>query len=851
MSQQRKTNVGRWFEGPDLLQIAMPMGGIGAGCICLNGTGGIVDFSIRNLPATTALPDNHGFADAAFAILHIKGDQPITRLVEGQLSVEKIYDQGLQAQGYRKGGYEGLPRFEQCKFGASFPTGEVQLNDPHIPVKVNLTGWSPFIPLDDRTSGMPAAVLEYKLTNTSAKPVEFEFSCHLSHLARGKAGWKGTRNAIIDGGVHLYNTEHPMAETHASASLSVICHTPTIKAMWMRGRWFDWIASLWQELSQGTFRPNTGNTDRDLDGHNGASILLPGKLQPGESITYPIVMTWYFPNVFYSVGQADYQPAKENEPAWRNYYAGQWKDAADVAADLRTNFASIRQRTMAFRDALHESTLPVEAIDAITSNLAILKSPTILRQQNGNMWAWEGCFTQTGCCHGTCTHVWNYAQAIPHLFPALERTLREQELLRSMKENGNVVFRAALPDGPPEGVYTVSGPNFAAADGQLGGILKVYRDWQISGDRDWLQTLYPHVQKSLKFCIKDWDPENKGALFEPHHNTYDIEFWGPDPMCTSVYLGALSAMVEMAREMNDPEIGEYETLLQSGRKYCDENLFNGEYFQQKVMWNELKDRSFAKLLESSNSFDAQALRVMNEEGPSYQYGPGCLSDAVIGMWMAKLYGLDYAMTPANIRATLAAIFKHNFKPDLSTHACTQRPGYATGHEPGLILCTWPTGNRPTLPFVYSDEVWTGIEYQVASHLIEEGMVDQGLTIVKAARSRYDGHKRNPFNEYECGSYYARAMASYALLQALSGFRYSAAKRTLWFGPKGSTRPWKSFFSTATAYGSISLDDGGVSLELLAGELAVDTLLLSLGSATRDLHVNKVIKAGPIQRIASL
>jgi hypothetical protein len=234
------------------------------------------------------------------------------------------------------------------------------------------------------------------------------------------------------------------------------------------------------------------------------------------------------------------------------------------------------------------------------------------------------------------------------------------------------------------------------------------------------------------------------------------------------------------------------------------------------------------------------LRVMKEEGPSYQYGPGCLSDGVIGMWMAKLYGLDYAMTPAHVRATLAAIYQHNFKPDLSSHACTQRPGYANGHEPGLLLCTWPRGNRPTLPFVYSDEVWTGIEYQVASHLIEEGMVEEGMTIVRAARSRYDGHKRNPFNEYECGSYYARAMASYALLQSLSGFRYSLASRTLWFGPRLPTRPWRSFFSTATAYGSILLDDAGISLELLAGELVVDTLIVN---TTNVLSINRIFKTG--------
>lgn len=128
---------GRRFSGEQLLQIAMPMGGIGAGCVCLNGHGGIQDYSIRNRPATTAEPDGHAFSDAAFAVLHVKGLKAGTRLVEGPLPVGKIYDQGLQAQGYRKGGFEGFPRLKNCDFTSAYPFGEVSLSDPAIPVSVH------------------------------------------------------------------------------------------------------------------------------------------------------------------------------------------------------------------------------------------------------------------------------------------------------------------------------------------------------------------------------------------------------------------------------------------------------------------------------------------------------------------------------------------------------------------------------------------------------------------------------------------------------------------------------------------------------------------------------------------
>jgi hypothetical protein len=216
---------------------------------------------------------------------------------------------------------------------------------------------------------------------------------------------------------------------------------------------------------------------------------------------------------------------------------------------------------------------------------------------------------------------------------------------------------------------------------------------------------------------------------------------------------------------------------------------------------------------------------------------------VIGAWMADFYGVATPLDNSHVQSTLAAIFQHNFKPDLSDHASTQRPGYAMGKEAGLLLCSWPRGGKPTLPFVYSDEVWTGIEYQVASHLIAEGMVEEGLSIVQAVRDRYEGHVRNPFNEYECGNYYARAMASYALLQALSGFRYSAADKGLYFGPKLDVETFSSFFCTASGYGTITLDATHIAIEVIEGILDIKTLFVTRDSSEQKFNWNVVIEAG--------
>jgi familyl 116 glycosyl hydrolase-like protein len=247
------------------------------------------------------------------------------------------------------------------------------------------------------------------------------------------------------------------------------------------------------------------------------------------------------------------------------------------------------------------------------------------------------------------------------------------------------------------------------------------------------------------------------------------------------------------------------------------------------------------MVEKVDQHSSEMQQLLKREGPKYQYGNGCLSDGVIGAWMARMYGIDTPLAHEKVRQTLQAIYTNNFKTDLSHHANAQRPGYAMGHEPGLLLCTWPRGGKPTLPFVYSDEVWTGIEYQVASHLIAEGFVKEGLTIVKAMRSRYDGRIRNPWNEYECGNYYARAMASYALLSALAGFRYSAAQRTLWFSPKLSVRPFRSFFCTASGFGVAEIDGRSIRIQMIEGELAVEKLVVGDGTEARSMEWKTTIR----------
>ncbi|KPJ55775.1 MAG: hypothetical protein AMS16_03690, partial [Planctomycetes bacterium DG_58] len=444
----------------------------------------------------------------------------------------------------------------------------------------------------------------------------------------------------------------------------------------------------------------------------------------------------------------------------------------------------------------------------------ILKSPTVLRQKDGRLWAWEGCCDRAGCCAGSCTHVWNYAQVLPHLFPDLERSLRETEFHENQDQHGHQDFRAFLPIRPTAHKF------HAASDGQLGGIMKVYRDWRISGDSEWMKRLWPRVKRSLEYCIETWDPDHKGVLVEPHHNTYDIEFWGPDGMCSSFYLGALKAAAAMAEEAGE-DASAYVGLYEKGKQYLETQLFNGEYFVQRVQWEDLRAQSPVAFSKKSWNADysPEAKELLEREGPKYQYGEGCLSDGVLGAWIAEVCGVGDILDREKVASHLVSVHRYNLRRELSEHANPQRPTFGMGKEGGLLLCTWPKGGELSLPFPYSDEVWTGIEYQVASHLVMSGLPEEGLGIVRIARARYDGRVRNPFDEYECGHWYARAMSSYALLQALSGARYDAVEKVLYLRPtvKGDFR---AFLSTATGYGTVGVKDAEPFLEVCHGEIEV-------------------------------
>jgi len=813
------------YTGDRLNRVAFPMGGMGAGMICLEGTGAISHVSVRHKPDVFNEP-------FMFGAIAVEGLENGSKVLEGPVPERKLYGAPYTGNGSSNSSY-GFPRFDHAEFLARFPFATVKLQDDDLPLDVEIKGWSPFSPGKEDLSSMPMAALEYTFVNRTDSVLKMVFSYHAENFMR-------IRRAN-EWGIFYENKGHSIKKTQNGFILAQSCfpdkphykgdfaistlEDATVDHRWFRGGWYDARTMLWKDIEHAH-----AVSDTAVSGSVNASLYVPFTLQPGDSKTIHLLMSWYVPHSDQRFGgiPAVQEEAFACDPAtgccsseytsqfYEPWYSKKFADIYEVSQFLESNYKELRDQSELFSKTFYASDLPPEVLEAVSANLGILKSPTVLRQKNGALWAFEGCFDAgSGCCIGSCTHVWNYAQAIPHLFPRLERSLRETEFIQSQDEAGHQNFRSALPIQ-----YTDHGFH-AAADGQLGGMMKVYRDWRISGDTQWLRALWPKVKSSYEFCSHSWDPDRIGVLVEPHHNTYDIEFWGPDGMCSSIYLGATLAMIEMAEALGE-EISSFKNILDNGIRYMEDNLYNGEYFIQKTTWKGLRTPPPDEHLETNwnINYSKEAFDILKKEGPKYQYGNGCLADGIIGAWFNAVCGLPEFLDRDKVHSHLNSIHQYNFRTDLRDHVNPQRPGFGTGEDGGLLLCTWPASDQPSLPFVYSNEVWTGIEYQVASHLMMHGEVEKGLEIVQEVRKRYDGTFRNPFNEYECGHWYARALSSYALLQGLTGLFYDAIDKTLYINSQLGNN-FQCFISTETGYGLAGLRNGEPFLEVVEGHIEVE------------------------------
>ena len=832
----------RVYTGEALRAVAMPLGGLGTGSIALCGDGSLRQWQIVNqINHLACVP--HSFFAVWGRCLRPRG-QAVARVLQSAA----LYDSpgpaapptanDHQVPFAQRALLRELPGVQGTTFTGEYPIAELAYQDEALPLRVTLEAFSPFIPLEADDSGLPAILFNFTVSNPTDKTWQASLGASLQNVAGwdGGAPLDGARSFLYGGNsnslarlgemtaIHMSTTRLPQDDAgYGTLALAALTPDATYLTQW------DDLRAFWGDFADDGRLSNAADSTPSAMGRtwNGA-LAVPFNLAPGESRTVTFILAWHFPNRYFDYDDRHYVAllgfSDPRSKFWvGNQYANRFRSALDVAAYVQTNAARLTRLTRLARDTFFDSSLPPALIDAVTSQMSVMRSPTCFWAQDGRFYGFEGgngaSTPQTepvgGCCPLNCTHVWNYEMTLARLFPPLERTMRETEWLIQQHPSGYLPHRVLLPIYLPRATeHSLKGPDSPALDGLLGGILKTYREYRAGGDPAWLATVWPGVKRALDYLWTAHDPERAGVITGEQPNTYDISIYGLNSFIGTLYLAALLSASAMAGPMNEPALAaECRAAYEHGRAELDTRLWNGEYYVQDVDF---------------------------EKYPEQNFGLGCHSDHLLGQWWAHQLGLGHVLPEAHTASAAGAIFAHNFRQDF--HGIRQAPRvFVADDDAGLVVCTWPRGGRPAVPTEYSDEVWTGLEYEVAALLLYEGQPEPALRILEAARARHDGRKENPWNDVECGDHYVRAMAAWSVLEAALGLDYDAAAGSLGFAPNWSPDEIRAPFVTAHGWGTFTqsraANSQAATLFVAHGQLTLNRLRLAVSGPARSAVVS--------------
>ena len=707
----------RTYEGKHLRRVRMPLGGIGTGTVSLSGNGALVDWELRNHPDKGFTPTYGNWAPS-FAIRCEDAKGAVrARLLEGPIpeeDYEGAFGSWVQNHGY--------PRFAKAVFKAAYPLVQVALTDPGMPVAATIEAMNPLVRGDSDASGIPAALLRWRLTNLTDGEL--------------KVSVCGTVLRIDGGEIVLEAADGAGAVTRAA---DVRC----------RG-WNSALDLFWRRfVAQGDVA-DTPKDDKVADKRTGVQqTCVATALGPRETRTVTFALAWRFPK------RMNWEKWDGKAPQFEvgNWYATRYPTAEAAAKRLIGELGRLEGETVGFVRGVIAAKAPDVVKEAALFNLSTLRTETCFRTADGHFYGWEGCGDRKGSCYGSCTHVWGYEHALVDLWPDLAKDMCELQFGPALFENGRMVFRIDLPIDRAKAEYCI-----AAADGQMQCIVKAYECWRKTGDDGWMRRLWPNVRKALEFCWTKggWDADCDGVMEGCQHNTMDVEYFGPNPQMEFLYLAALKASAAMADGAGEGAFAEKcRGLFARGSKWTEENLFNGDYYEHIVR---------PPKGEIAEGIRHGSMGARDLSDPDFQLAAGCLVDQLVGDYAARTAGLGPVADEAHARKALDTILLRNRRgPD--DDGFNPMRDFALAGETSLRMAWYPADRLPRAPFPYYRETMTGFEYVVAANLAQRGDFAAAERVVKDIRDRYDGLKRNPFDEAECGHHYARALAAWSVLRA--------------------------------------------------------------------------------------
>jgi uncharacterized protein (DUF608 family) len=776
----------------------MPVGGINTGTVYLGGDGRLWLWDIFNSQQEGIDPKSVDWGTE----LHV-GKKVRSR--DGSAYVQPARDIRPMEQGFafkiQVGKQTYLKKmiaddWDEIVFEATYPMASIRYISKELPLEITANVYSPFIPLDEKSSGLPCTIYSFSIKNNSQMPVSVSILGWLENkVSIRSAGSKDIRRnevlaegklKTVQGSINLNGSllqlQDPDFGTLGIASLG-----GDSKA----------ITDLQFPITLASFaQQNEKFTEKTIDQQLIAAVRAVYQIKPGATIEAHFSIAWHFANL--KLNQAIQDKGR--------YYANWFSSASEVLTYVHQNFSSLSNTSKLWKNTWFDSSLPWWFLERTFSNISTLATTTAHRFRSGRFYAWEG----VGCCEGTCTHVWQYAQAVGRIFPGIERDTRQRiDLGLSLQPDGMIWYRGEV-------VKT------AAIDGQAGTILRIYREHQMSVDKKFLNKNWDKIKLATEWVIRQ-DKNQDGMEDTPIENTLDAVWDGEIAWLVGLCIAAVKAAGAMAAEMKDSEFEKIcNEYVIKGSRNMEEKLFNGEYFIHRP--DEIKGR------EKLGSYNT------------------CHIDQVYGQSWSHQVALGRIIDKEKTLKALQSLWKYNFTPDVGPYIKERTGGrpYALAGEGGLVMNTNPKnetrpyGDNITWQLGYFHECMSGFEHQVASHMMAEGMTDEAMVITRMIHDRYHAAKRNPFNEIECSDHYARAMASYGTFITACGFEYHGPNGHMAFNPKLNPEKFKAPFTSAAAWGCYEQERGSqklqASLLVQYGELSLNSFSLHALHQVTDLQV---------------
>ena len=801
--------VTKYLQSRNELQyIGMPVGGINAGTVYLGGDGRMWLWDIFNANQNGIDPKEIEWSTE----LHV-GKK--VRSQDGSAYVAPAKNIRPLDQGFAfKITYQGntiikrmvAADWDDIAFEATYPIARVTYIDKQLKVQIVVEIFSPFIPLDELNSGLPATVYSFSIKNNSTTPVQVQIT-----------GWVENKTGIRTAGKEEERINTTLTkQTGAAVLCSIESKTDpnklaaqpdygTLSVAALHKDSFA-IASVNTEDNETLFLASslkkiTSAVDKKLLGAVSSSLTI----LPNQSQQADFIFAWHFANLTLAA-----------IPDKGRFYNSLFKNAAEVTTYLQNNFTKLCGETRLWKETFYDSTLPYWFLERTFLNIGCLATTTSHRMQSGRYYAWEG----VGCCEGTCTHVWQYAQASARIFPHMEKDIRERvDLGLSLQKDGSMWYRCEADKRP-------------AVDGQAGTILRFYREHQMSTTPAFLEQNWGKIKTTIQYLMT-LDKNADGMEDTPLMNTLDAEWDGEIAWIVGLCIAAVKAGELMAIEMKDAGFAQRcARYVEDGKKNMEEKLFNGEYFIHRP--------DAAKGRTNLGSYNT------------------CHIDQVYGQSWAFQAGIGRVLDKEKTISALKSLWKYNFTPDVGPYLQDKvkwRP-YALPGEGGLIMNTNPKneanayGENVTWQIGYFHECMSGFEHQVAAHMMAEGMVDEALILTRTIHDRYHAAKRNPFNEIECSDHYARAMASYGTFITACGFEYHGPKGYIKFAPKISPDNFKAPFTAAAGWGTYQQQQNATAmsakLQVKYGSLQLKTISLQTSTSAKKITVLLGAKKIPFQ-----